>query len=242
VKGKLTAMFYVRDTVLPVFDCSSAFKAILLYLSTFANPDGTHIFLGSRKIAEVTGYARNTVKAATRFWVDAGILVLVKQGTRGSGHASEYRIALEKGELFTLSAEGKGSAIDPLEHLERVNPDMEKGQRKGQRKGQPLTPTGVPEYRNKNTGEEEEAAAAPTHPAFRDLGCEEPFGDPRFQTIWRSEWEKIPSAGNGGFVDAMERTAKRCQRERIPVPSLFFENKRQVEKAEVEQRFHRTPL
>ena len=235
MKGKLTAMFYVRDTVLPIVSCSGAFKAILLYLSTFANADGTHIFLGSRKIAEVTGYARNTVKAAIQFWLDTEILVLVKKGTRGSGHANEYRIALEKGELFTLSGDRKGSTSNPMEHLERVNPQPEKGQRKGQ----PLTPTGVPE---KNTGKaEEEEAAASAHPAFRDLGCEEPFGDPRFQTIWLSEWKKIPS-GNGGFVDAMERTAKRCQRDRIPVPALFFENKRQIEKAEVEQRFHRTPL
>jgi len=241
VKGKLTAMFYVRDTVLPVFDCSAAFKAILLYLSTFANPDGTHIFLGSRKIAEVTGYDRNTVKVAIRFWLRAEILVLVKQGTRGSGHANEYRIALEKGELFTLSGEDKGGASHPLEHLERVNKRVNLDPEKGERKGEPVTPTGVPDKPDKRTGAEEEAAAAPAHPAFRDLGCDEPFGDPRFQTIWLSEWEKIPP-GSGGFVDAMERTAKRCQRDHIRVPAIFFENKRQIEKAEVEHRFQRTPL
>lgn len=93
----------------------------------------------------------------------------------------------------------------------------------------------------KRTEEGKEAAAAPGHPAFAELGHQEPFGDPRFQSVWLEEWKKIPAGGNGA-VDAMERTAKRCKREGIPVPPLFFEHKRAIEKIEVENRYHRTPL
>jgi len=255
-QGKLTALFFVRDSVLPYIRCSPAAKAILLYLASFANPDGTSIFMGSRKIAEVTGYDRNTVKAALRLWLEIGILVLVKQGRQGSGHANEYRIALEKGELFTLSMPEIGGTIHPFELgkrvSERVNSDLEKGEQKGEQKGEPFTPTETPNVPENKTEAAEEpapltaAAASGIRDAFRELGFEEPFGDQRFQVNWAMECSKLPTDGavNGGAVDAMERCAQLCKREGVPVPKIFFDIKRQVEKAEVRHRFEgpRPPL
>jgi hypothetical protein len=161
--SKLTSVFFVRDCVMPSVKSSPAAKSILLWLATYANPDGTRIFMGSRKIAELTGYVRNTVIAAIKFWLATGILVLVKRGRRGSGHANEYRIALEKGELFTLSGQDKGSTIAPLDENKRVNPEPIKGQSApmervnlAHEKGQPLHPTEVPTKTTPTNPTEEE--------------------------------------------------------------------------------------
>jgi hypothetical protein len=164
--SKLTSVFYVRDCVMPSVKCSPAAKSILLWLATYANPDGTSIFMGSRKIAEVTGYDRNTVKAAIKFWLATGILVLVKRGMRGSGHANEYRIALEKGELFTLSGLDKGGASHPLGGEKRVNAETKKGESAPlervnlpQEKGEPFPPTEVPTKTTPTNPTEEEEEA-----------------------------------------------------------------------------------
>jgi hypothetical protein len=89
---------------------------------------------------------------------------------------------------------------------------------------------------------EAEVSPAAAHSAFLDLGFKELFGHPRFQAIWTEEWERI-DVGNGvAAVDAMERTARQCAAENIPVPPLFFEVKRKVERQAVEQRFQRVVL
>jgi hypothetical protein len=102
---------------------------------------------------------------------------------------------------------------------------------------------------NTNSREAEEgiaslasAATATIRDAFLELGCEEPFGDPQFQLIWAEEWNKLPPGANGGGVDAMERTAQRCQLQSIPVPPFFYRVKRKVEEAEVQHRFRKTTL
>ena len=106
----------------------------------------------------------------------------------------------------------------------------------------PVTRRGL---KGKHKGEEEAeglATAATICSAFRELGYEEPFGDAHFQHIWGEEWNKIHPGDNGGGVDAMERTIRRCQKIGINVPTLFFQVKRKIETAELENRFGRTPL
>jgi hypothetical protein len=77
--------------------------------------------------------------------------------------------------------------------------------------------------------------------AFRALGYEQPFGVPEFQAIWTDEYTQVQSP-NPNWTDVMERTIVRCQSCRVSVPALFFSHKRQIEKVEVEERYHRTPL
>lgn len=138
--AKLTCLFHTRDCVLPEVDCPPSYKAILLLLASYANPNGTQIFQSSRSLAAVLGYDRNTVRSAIKFWCDLGVLVIVKRG-HGRGHAHEYLIRLvpveslhgEKGEPFTPLGLEKGELDAP----KRVNAAREKGEQKGE----PFTPT-----------------------------------------------------------------------------------------------------
>lgn len=82
--------------------------------------------------------------------------------------------------------------------------------------------------------EEAASAAANIGPAFRDLGHETPFGDRRFQLAWAEEWNKLVP---GRAVDAMELCIQRCEREGVKVPGLFIDHKREIERAEVNQRY-----
>jgi hypothetical protein len=77
--------------------------------------------------------------------------------------------------------------------------------------------------------------------AFRALGYEQPFGSQEFQAIWTDEYGQVQTP-EPNWTDVMERTIVRCQSSGVKVPSLFFAHKRQVEKVEVEDRYHRTPL
>jgi hypothetical protein len=131
---------------------------------------------------------------------------------------------------------GKGGAKS-VPHRRRLGSNLRNsGVQNSETKGTEF----VPEPSRTITREPEaEVSPAAAHSAFLDLGFEEPFGHPRFQAIWIAEWERM-DAGNGvAAVDAMERVARQCAAENIPVPPLFFGVKRKVEKQAIEQRFQR---
>jgi hypothetical protein len=99
-------------------------------------------------------------------------------------------------------------------------------------------------------GEKEEtqrrktAATAPDSPsiiaAFLAIG-HEPFGPGRFKEIWAEN--HLSSAGaDPNWTDVMEVTIRQCDSLGVKVPGLFYKHKHEIEKAEVERRYKRTPL
>jgi hypothetical protein len=83
-----------------------------------------------------------------------------------------------------------------------------------------------------------EAVSAATLQAFDSLSST-PFGPEGFRTAWTEQYQ---SMNGGGFTDAMEKTIQQCQSQSIKVPGMFFTLKRQVEKIEIANKFHHTPL
>lgn len=88
-------------------------------------------------------------------------------------------------------------------------------------------------------GEKKQYGAAASAAAFSSLNFA-PFGPKRFRAIWTEEFAGVEKTGE--FTDAMERTAQRCQHEKVKVPAQFFTLKRQVEKMEIDARFRKRPL
>lgn len=84
-----------------------------------------------------------------------------------------------------------------------------------------------------------EEANSATTAAFTALGYDQPFGPQEFRASWTREYATVT---NGDFTDAMERTAKFCQSQKVSVPKLFFTLKRKVEEMEIENRFRKRPL
>jgi hypothetical protein len=143
-------LFFVRDSVLPYIKCPGSYKAVLFYLASFANPDGTQIFQSSRSIAKGIGYDRNTVRDAVQFWIQTKFLSLVRPGN-GRGHANEYRILAETGEPRAPYLPKKEGIAHPFMQ-ERGEPEGDKGVNsngeRGEKTGAPFTPTESP---NKHT-------------------------------------------------------------------------------------------
>jgi hypothetical protein len=94
---------------------------------------------------------------------------------------------------------------------------------------------------------EEEAAASAASSveivrAFGAIGCK-PFGPPEFRKAWTGAWSEAV-AGQDPVVwsEVMEAAICRCADLSVKVPGKFYMHKRQVEKLEVEARYHSTPL
>jgi hypothetical protein len=101
-KSKLTCLFWVRDVLLALHDCSPVWKSILLYLASFADPDGRSIYHSDRSIAKGLGFDRNTVRRALIYWQTARALVMDKPGKPGRGHGPEWSIPVpQTGEPVT---------------------------------------------------------------------------------------------------------------------------------------------
>jgi len=149
-KSKLTALFFVRDNVLPYAKCPPSYRSILLLLASYANPDGTRVFQSSRSISALLGFDRNTVREAIKFWLRQDILILVEPGN-GRGHANEYAIRMEAEVFVQHSGENdgleRGEPFTPLER-ERGELDTHKGvnfpRERGEQRGEPFTPTESP--------------------------------------------------------------------------------------------------
>lgn len=85
---------------------------------------------------------------------------------------------------------------------------------------------------------EGDAEAEATAAAFSTMNCE-PYGPKQFQTIWREEQTRN---GSHTFVDAMERTIRRCEAKKIKVPGRFFAHKREIEKLEAGNNYKKNML
>ena len=139
--------------MLPVVKCPPSYKAILLFLASFANPDGKSIFQSSRSIAGRLGYDRNTVRQAIHYWLESKVPCLVRAGN-GRGHANEYRVLLETAEPFTPYSVKNGGTVHPfngktgeLTTDKGVNSRAETGEKTGES----ITPTESPNKHTENT-------------------------------------------------------------------------------------------
>lgn len=219
-RSKLTCLFDVRD-YLPDVKCFFSYKAVLLYLASYANPDGTNIFQSARSIAAGLGCDRNTARDALRYWLDLGILVEDRPATRTK--AAVCSIHLPGGWV-------NGSPTPGTKVGEQV------GERVGERVGEWLTPTELPSNRDTELPEEEgslrsPAAAADRSVAFSQIGFDKPFGHVKFQKIFLAEFSKWPDQTEW-LTAVMESTIQECQCQQTGVPPQFFEAKKDVEKRE----------
>jgi hypothetical protein len=72
-------------------------QSIMLALADHAQDDGSNVFPSVARIAWKTDYSDRQVQRIMRDLETKGILVAVKHVDGGRGHATEYRILLEKG-------------------------------------------------------------------------------------------------------------------------------------------------
>ena len=153
----LRCLFDVRE-YLPTVEAFFTHKAVLFYLASFANPDGSNIIQSSRSIARKFGCARNTAIAAINFWVRKGILVIDQPGRDGRGHAPMYSIHLpETGRLATRLSNSNGPTPDPFTksqtgQLKNLNGSTREPKRVNLplQTGQQLNPTVLPKDLPKN--------------------------------------------------------------------------------------------
>jgi len=140
----LTALFWMRDSYLPTIKAPPLYKAVLLLIASYANPDGTRIFQSSRGIASLLGCDRKTVQNALKFWRDQSVLVLTHSGN-GRNHANEYRINLNQetnGGMDTPFLDANGGMDTPFEQING-------GQNGGQNGGPTHPPPKSPKLPNK---------------------------------------------------------------------------------------------
>jgi hypothetical protein len=142
---------------------------------------------------------------------------------------------------------GKGREIYILNWEKYQSEYQEKRQRKQYKKDSAQTPKNVRQnsapVESEAEGEVEvegevEGRRQRIAAAFATMNCE-PYGPEEFQDVWLQEQS---SPGAHSFVDAMERTAQRCEELKVKVPGRFFAHKREIEKLEAQQNYKRTQL
>lgn len=67
-------------------------KALLIYLASYADADGTHLRVGTDRIVAELGWSESTVKRARRKLIEIGELIVLVQGT--GSRSTEYLIPL----------------------------------------------------------------------------------------------------------------------------------------------------
>lgn len=77
-------------------------RAVLLTIADAANRDGEHAHPGIPAMVEGSLYSRSTVLAKVRELVEGGWISIEEEG-RGRGHATVYRVLMERSEDRTLS-------------------------------------------------------------------------------------------------------------------------------------------
>lgn len=102
-------------------------KIIMLKLADVANDDGSRVFPSVETIARECGCSDRTVQRTLKRFVDElGILEVVAFAKGGRGHATEYRVVLERvTNLHPLS--GKGRQSDTLHVDVKGDTDATKG-------------------------------------------------------------------------------------------------------------------
>ena len=95
-------------------------KLVLLKLADHAGDDGCHSFPGITRMVRECCVSRSTVQRILKRFVSRGLLIVEAYEKGGRGHATSYRIDLERvSHADTLSVKG---VID-----ERVSPETVKG-------------------------------------------------------------------------------------------------------------------
>lgn len=72
----------------------SGVKFLALMLATYADPDGTRVHPGVKRLARVMDVSEPTVKRSMAVLRSLGLVVLVKQGNRWANQADEYRLTV----------------------------------------------------------------------------------------------------------------------------------------------------
>jgi len=75
--------------------------------------------------------------------------------------------------------------------------------------------------------------------AFASIGFDQPFGHPKFQTIWLGNYSQ---RGNRWLTQVMEATIQECQKSKVSIPPQFFEAKHEIERQENASVPKRVPL
>jgi hypothetical protein len=68
-------------------------KAVAFALSSFANPDGTRVFPGQGKVADMANLHETNARKHIKALVAAGMLIVVKRGGGRGGATNSYRLA-----------------------------------------------------------------------------------------------------------------------------------------------------
>jgi hypothetical protein len=99
--------------------------------------------------------------------------------------------------------------------------------------------------------EQRRELAAAADVAFREIGMAGPIGHAAFQAVWIRYWKEAREKALAGkepayLTEAMERAIQECQENKIGIPPVFFDCKRDVEARELRdyERKHprQTPL
>lgn len=71
-------------------------KSVGLYAASYADPDGTNIFPGNARIANITGFSDRSVREAFRIIRDFGLMHRCSKGAAAGrrGMADEYRLTI----------------------------------------------------------------------------------------------------------------------------------------------------
>jgi DNA-binding transcriptional ArsR family regulator len=75
-------------------EIASGVKYLALMLATYADPDGTRVHPGVKRLARVMDVSEPTVKRSMAVLRSLGLVVLVKQGNRWANQADEYRLTV----------------------------------------------------------------------------------------------------------------------------------------------------
>lgn len=87
-------------------------KALLLYLSSYADADGTNLRVGTARIVQELGWPLATVKRARRKLIELGDLIVLVEGT--GSKSTEYRIPVPNPpEKSVGTRSGRGVIVTP---------------------------------------------------------------------------------------------------------------------------------
>lgn len=100
----------------------STAHSVAMTVATYANPDGTKVYPGVARLAYQCQCSYAAVRRALARLRQAGLLEVVKRGSRRAGRSDEYRLILAPDLLDRLDVptpEQERVAIDEMKHHER---------------------------------------------------------------------------------------------------------------------------
>lgn len=116
---------------------------VLTTMASYADPDGTNVFVSLKRLADDCGMTKETVITARESLEAKGLLQCVYRGGRGRGNSSRYRVLNVPKAL--LPGDKKVGSTDPLTDHKRSDREREKvGSDGKKRSAEPTRPTPVP--------------------------------------------------------------------------------------------------